>query len=138
MTELVRFGVSVDKPLLDLFDRLVQRRHYATRSEALRDMIRQELSLQAMDEDAEVAGAVTYLFDHHRRTLLNRITDLQHDHQGLILSAQHIHLDHDHCLEIVAVRGKAKSVQQLADRLKAVKGVEQCLLSVTAVHRERD
>ncbi len=138
MTELVRFGVSVDKPLLDLFDRHLQRKHYATRSEALRDMIRQELSLQAMDEDAEVAGAVTYLFDHHRRTLLNRITDLQHDHQELILSTQHIHLDHDHCLEIVAVRGKARKVQQLADRLKAVKGIAQCLLSVTAVHREHD
>lgn len=132
MSGLVRFGVSIDKSLLEQFDLLIEGKNYTNRSEAFRDMIRQELVRKELDDDQEVAGAITFVFDHHRRALLNRITDLQHDHQALIISTQHVHLDHDHCLEIVAVRGKARSVQELADHLKAVKGVDHCLLSVTS------
>ncbi|MBP7866999.1 MAG: nickel-responsive transcriptional regulator NikR [Acidobacteria bacterium] len=138
MTHLVRFGVSLEKNLLDRFDRLIRERNYTNRSEAFRDLIRQELVRKEWDENQEVAGAVTFIFDHHRRTLLNRITDLQHDHQALIVSAQHIHLDHDHCLEIVAVRGTARDIQHLADRLRSLKGVEHCLLSVTSAKADPD
>jgi CopG family transcriptional regulator, nickel-responsive regulator len=132
MSELVRFGVSLEKSLLDKFDRLIRGRRYTNRSEALRDLIRQELIKKTWAEDREVAGAVTFLFDHHQRDLLNRITDIQHDYQSLIVSTQHVHLDHDNCLEIVAVRGKAGSIQDLADRLKAIKGVRHCSLSMSS------
>jgi CopG family nickel-responsive transcriptional regulator len=136
MSELVRFGVSLEKSLLDKFDRLIRGRRYTNRSEALRDLIRQELVKQTWAEDREVAGAVTYLYDHHQRDLLNRVTDIQHDYQNLIISTQHVHLDHDNCLEIVAVRGKAGSIQDLTDRLKAIKGVRHCSLSMSSAGRD--
>lgn len=136
MSEIIRFGVSLEKTLLQRFDRLIRGRKYTNRSEALRDLIRKELVEIECEEDREVAGAITYVYDHHRRELLNRLTDLQHDYQQIIISTQHIHLDHDHCLEIVAVRGRAKSIRQLADALKAVKGVRHGTLSMTSAGQE--
>ena len=136
MSEIIRFGVSLEKTLLQRFDRLIRGRKYTNRSEALRDLIRKELVEIEWKEDREVAGAITYVYDHHRRELLNRLTDLQHDYQQIIISTQHIHLDHDHCLEIVAVRGRAKSIRQLADALKAVKGVRHGTLSMTSAGQE--
>ena len=136
MSGVVRFGVSLDKALLDRFDRLIRGKKYTNRSEALRDLIRKELVEVEWEEDREVAGAITYVYDHHRRELLNRLTDLQHDHQQIIISTQHVHLDHDRCLEIVAVRGRARAIRRLADALKAVKGVRHGTLSMTGTGRE--
>jgi len=132
MADLVRFGVSLEKGLLDRFDVLLRKKNYTNRSEALRDLIRQELVLKEWGEDRDVAGAFTYIYDHHQRDLLNRIIDIQHDFQKLIISTQHIHLDHDHCLEIVAVRGKASEIRHLADMLQAVKGVRHGTLSMSS------
>ncbi len=131
MAEIVRFGVSLDRKLLDRFDALIREKNYTNRSEALRDLIRQELVLKAWGEDRNVAGAITYVYDHHQRELLNRILDIQHDFQNLIISSQHVHLDHDNCLEIVAVRGKASEINHLADMLRAVKGVRHGTLSMS-------
>ena len=131
MSELVRFGVSLEKELLEKFDDLIRRRKYTNRSEALRDMIRQELLKQEWEAGGEVAGAITFIYDHHTRELLSKITDIQHDSQEVIISTQHIHLDHNHCLEIVAVKGRVKKVMKLADSLKAIKGVPHCALSMT-------
>ncbi|HNS54210.1 MAG TPA: nickel-responsive transcriptional regulator NikR [Syntrophales bacterium] len=136
MPGVVRFGVSLDKALLDRFDRLIRGKKYTNRSEALRDLIRKELVEVEWEEDREVAGAITYVYDRHRRELLNRLTDLQHDHQPIIISTQHVHLDHDRCLEIVAVRGRARAIRRLADALKAVKGVRHGTLSMTGTGRE--
>lgn len=135
MSEIVRFGVSLEGKLLDRFDRLIRKKNYTNRSEALRDLIRQELVKKEWDEGGEVAGAITFVYNHHKRDLLNKITDLQHDSQKVIISTQHIHLDHDNCLEIVAVKGKSKDVQKLADHIKAVKGVKHCALSITGMGR---
>ena len=131
MSDLVRFGVSLEKALLEKFDDRIRRRKYTNRSEAIRDMIRQELLSQQWETGGDVAGAITYIYDHHTRELLSKITDVQHDHQELIISTQHIHLDHHHCLEIVAVKGRVKNVMKLADSLKAIKGVRHCTLSMT-------
>jgi CopG family nickel-responsive transcriptional regulator len=136
MSELVRFGVSLEKSLLDRFDRLIRERRYTNRSEALRDLIREELVKKAWAEGMEVAGAVTFLFDHHQRDLQNRITDIQHDYQKLIISTQHVHLDHDNCLEIVAVRGKAGNIQELTNRLKSTRGVRHCSLSMSSAGKD--
>jgi CopG family nickel-responsive transcriptional regulator len=132
MSALVRFGVSLEKALLDKFDRYIRERNYSNRSEALRDMIRQELIKKEWLEGEYVAGAITLIYDHHRKDLLNRITDIQHDYQQMIISTQHVHLDHDNCLEIVAVRGNPGEVQKLADRLKAIKGVKHRTLSMSS------
>ena len=135
MTDLIRFGISLEKDLSKKFDKRIQRKGYTNRSEAIRDLIRQDLVDQAWKEGAEVAGAVTLIYDHHKRELMNKITDIQHDFQKVIISAQHIHLDHDNCLEIVAVKGVPKEVLKLVDLLKAVKGVKHGTLSMSATGR---
>ncbi|HOF57410.1 MAG TPA: nickel-responsive transcriptional regulator NikR [Syntrophorhabdaceae bacterium] len=132
MSELVRFGVSLEKKLLDKFDNFIRERNYTNRSEALRDMIRQELVKKEWVEGEDVAGAITLIYDHHRKDLLGRITDIQHNHQQVIISTQHIHLDHDNCLEIVAVRGNPAEVQRLADVLKSIKGVKHGILNMSS------
>jgi CopG family nickel-responsive transcriptional regulator len=132
MSDLFRFGVSLDKSLLDKFDRYIRERNYSNRSEAFRDLIRQELIKKEWDEGDDVAGAITLIYDHHRRDLLGKITDLQHDYQKVIISTQHIHLDHDNCLEIVAVRGQPREVTKLSDMMKSIKGVKHCTLSMSS------
>jgi CopG family nickel-responsive transcriptional regulator len=136
MSELVRFGVSLEKPLLERFDNLIRERQYTNRSEALRDLIRRELVQREWREGGEVAGAVTLIYDHHQRDVLSKVTDTQHGFQGVIISTQHIHLDHHNCLEIIAARGKAEEVQRLADTLTSVKGVRHATLSMSSTGRE--
>lgn len=132
MSSLSRFGVSLEKTLLDKFDHYIREKNYANRSEAFRDLIRQELVKKEWVEGEEVAGAITLIYDHHRKDLLNKITDIQHDFQKTIISTQHVHLDHDNCLEIVAVRGKSDDVQRLANMLKSIKGVKHGTLSMSS------
>ena len=132
MSELVRFGVSLEKKLLEKFDNFIRERNYTNRSEAFRDMIRQELIKKEWIEGEDVAGAITLIYDHHRKDLLGRITDIQHNYQRVIISTQHIHLDHDNCLEIVAVRGNPAEVQRLADLLKSIKGVKHGTLNMSS------
>ncbi len=132
LSNLFRFGVSLEKTLLDKFDRYIREKNYANRSEAFRDLIRQELIKKEWVEGGEVAGAITLIYNHHRKDLLNKITDIQHDFQKTIISTQHVHLDHDNCLEIVAVRGKSDDVQRLANMLKSIKGVKHGTLSMSS------
>jgi len=132
MSELVRFGVSLEKKLLDRFDKLLGKQGYTTRSEAIRDLIRQELVKREWENDQNVAGAITYIYDHHKRGLTNKLITLQHDHQEMIISTQHVHLDHDNCLEIAVVKGRAKEVQMLANKLRSVKGVRHGTLSMSS------
>lgn len=136
MSELFRFGVSLDKSLLEKFDNLIEKKSYSNRSEAFRDLIRNELVKKEWKEGDSVAGAITLIYDHHKRELLSKITDIQHGFQRVIISTQHIHLDHDNCLEIIAVKGKAKELQQLADTLKSIKGVKHGTLSMSSTGKE--
>jgi len=132
MSELFRFGVSLEKDLLNKFDKLIKKENYPNRSEAFRDLIREKLVKTEWQKKGNVAGAITLVYDHHKRELMNKITDIQHDFQKVIISAQHIHLDHDNCLEIVAVKGDPKEVLKLTNMLKAVKGVKHGTLSMSA------
>ena len=131
MADLVRFGVSLEKELLDKFDKHIKAKNYLNRSEALRDLIRQELITKEWKSGKEIAGAITLVYNHHKRELVNRLTDIQHDFQKIIISNQHVHLDHDNCLEIIALRGSPKEAERLADTLKAVKGVKHGILSMS-------
>jgi len=135
MSGLFRFGISIDKTLLDKFDRLIREKRYTNRSEAFRDLIREELVKRAWREGKEVAGAITFIYDHRQRDLLSKIVDTQHHFQKLIISTQHIHLDHENCLEIVAVKGNSREVQKLADTLKSIKGVRHGTLSMSSTGR---
>jgi CopG family nickel-responsive transcriptional regulator len=136
MSKVFRFGISLDKDLLDEFDRLINNKSYSNRSEAFRDLIRQELVKKEWQEGKEIAGAITLIYNHHKRELLNKITDIQHNFQKLIISTQHVHLDHNNCLEIVAVKGSPKEVQKLSDMLKSIKGVKHGTLSMSTTGRD--
>jgi CopG family nickel-responsive transcriptional regulator len=136
MSELVRFGVSLEKSLLDRFDLLIRGKQYTNRSEALRDLIRRELVQREWEGGSDVAGAITLVYDHHKRDVMSKVTDTQHMFQEAIISTQHIHLDHHNCLEIVAARGKAEEVQKLADALRSIKGVRHATLSMSSTGRE--
>ena len=131
MSNVVRFGVSLEKSLLSKFDAYLRKNQWTSRSDALRDLIRGELIKQEWTEGEEVAGAVTLIYDHHRKDLLGRLTDLQHDYQHLVLSTQHVHLDHDHCLEIIAVKGNPAEVRKLAEVLRTIKGVKHGTLTMS-------
>ena len=138
MSELFRFGISLPKDLIDKFDKLIRKKNYTHRSKAFGDLIRQELIKKEWLEDKEIAGAVILIYDHHKRELLNKITDIQHNFQKIIISTQHIHLDHNNCLEIVAVKGAPKEAQKLADTLKSTKGVKHATLSMSSTGKGID
>ncbi|NHQ59289.1 nickel-responsive transcriptional regulator NikR [Chlorobium sp. BLA1] len=132
MSELYRFGVSLEKALIDTFDRHIEAQHYKSRSEALRDLIREELIRKQWTEGGTVAGAIVMTYDHHKRELVNLLLDIQHDFQETIISTQHVHLDHHHCLEIIAVKGRAADVEKLATTLKVQVGVKHLSLSISS------
>jgi CopG family transcriptional regulator, nickel-responsive regulator len=131
MDELVRFGVSLDRKLLAEFDRHIRRKRYTNRSEALRDLIRGNLVGEEWDENKETVGTITFVYDHHVRDLTSKLTDIQHDYHGQILSGMHVHLDHNHCLEVLVVKGKGGEIKKVADALVSVKGVKHGKLTMT-------
>ncbi len=136
MSDIVRFGVSLEKELLEKFDQLIEEKKYSNRSEAIRDLIRENLVKREWIGGKEVAGAITLVFDHHKRELVNTLTDIQHDFHQLIISSQHIHLDYDNCLEIVVVKGKPAEVNGLSDKLRSTKGVKYGALSIATTGKE--
>jgi CopG family nickel-responsive transcriptional regulator len=133
MSELIRFGVSISESLLEAFDRLIVKKGYNNRSEAIRDLIRNQMVEMAWEkEDEEVAGTVTLIYDHHVRGLSDLLLELQHNYHHLILSTMHMHLDHHNCLEVLAVKGTAREVRQVAEKLISVKGVKHGRLTITS------
>jgi CopG family nickel-responsive transcriptional regulator len=132
MGELSRIGVAIDSDLLDKFDRLIGQRGYTNRSEAFRDLIRDELVEQTWESpESQVVGTVTLVYDHHVRMLNEKLTSLQHESHHAILSTLHVHLDHDNCLEVLVVRGKSAEVRRVADALISTKGVKHGRLTIT-------
>ena len=130
--KLIRFGVSIPKSLSKKFDELIKNRKYSSRSEAIRDLIRKELVQEEIDQNVEVVGVVNILYDHHKRELSEKITDIQHSHHHLVLSSMHIHLDHDNCIEVIMMRGVSQEVKRLGDALIAVKGVKHGTINLTS------
>ena len=133
MADLSRIGVAIDADLLRKFDDLIATRGYSNRSEAFRDLIRAELveaSWQA--PDSQVVGTVTLVYNHHVRLLSEKLNEFQHEHFHNVLSTLHVHLDHDNCLEVLVVRGRASSVKAIADILISTKGVKHGRLTITS------
>ncbi len=125
MSELTRFGVSLDSELLNQFDKLITKKGYNNRSEAIRDLIRDLLVRKEWDEDSgEKVGTITIIYDHSLFELSKKITNGQHKHYHEIISTMHVHLDHDNCLEVLAVKGKGRDIQNIADELIGMKGVK--------------
>lgn len=131
MSGLVRFGVSLDATLLRQFDELCARRGYQARSEAIRDLIRRSLIEQEWEEgEREVAGSLSLVFDHHSSNLSQRLTGIQHDYHQYIIASMHVHLDHDNCLEVLALKGPAALLRKLSEQLIAIKGVKHGRLNL--------
>ncbi len=131
---LVRTGVALDSDLLKQFDRFIRGEGYDNRSEAFRDLIRDRLNDASLQSgDVFVVGAVTLIYDHHRRLLPDKLMELQHKYHEVIISTVHSHLDHDMCLEVVVVKGKLKDVQDLGSRLIGLKGVQHGKLVMSSV-----
>ena len=134
MDKAVRFGVSISPDLLKEFDEKIGQKTYTNRSEAIRDLIRDFLAREKWESsDEEVYGSLTLVYDHEKRAISDRLIDLQHQQHTHILSTMHIHLDKQHCMEMVAIKGKADEVRKISDMLTVTKGVKQGKLMMTSV-----
>jgi len=127
-----RFTISLDEKLAQEFDRLIRERGYSNRSEAVRDILREKLEADrvAREEAPDCIAALSYIYNHHQRDLADRLTALSHDHHDLTVSTMHAHLDHDHCLETMILRGPTKAVRAFADSVTAERGVRHGALNL--------
>lgn len=138
MGETVRFGVSLDEELLEKFDALCERWGSPSRSEALRDIIREALVQDSLKEDsAEAAGVLTLIYDHHIRDLSHKLTERQHGAHDVVVATLHVHLDHNTCLETLVLKGKAGELRRLAEQLRSIRGVSQGAFSITAIGEDQ-
>lgn len=125
MEHCIRFGVSLPAKLLEDFDKEITRRGYSNRSEAIRDLIRNELVKNEWENSSgETAAAVILVYDHHQRGLTERLTEKQHEYYEYIISTMHSHLDHDNCIEVILLRGKAEMIRKIAENLVSQKHVK--------------
>jgi len=130
--QVKRFGVSIENEFLNELDRLVEKNQFPNRSQAIRYLIKKYSVENEWEENKEVAGVLVLVYDHHKKELQNQSTDIQHDFHHLILSVQHVHLDHNNCLETITLKGKAVDLRNLANKLIAIKGIVHGELVMTA------
>ncbi len=124
MSQIIRFSVSLEDDLLEQFDRYCKQEKFATRSEAIRQLLRDTLTKQAWAEESrDAAGTLTLVYDHHRPQLRDQLMDIQHENTDLIVSTLHSHLTHDLCLEVIVLRGPSSRLQEIASRLRGLKGI---------------
>jgi CopG family nickel-responsive transcriptional regulator len=125
MSQIERVGVSLENDLLNEFDKLIAEKGYQSRSEAIRDLIRQQLSSDRLRNDkAEAVAAVVLVYDHHATAIMERLTDLQHSHFLKTISSLHVHLGHHDCLEVIVLRGKVGEINRMGEKLISIKGVK--------------
>ena len=125
MGDLVRFGVSMEADLLKQFDDLIEKRHCANRSEALRDLVRAAIvENQWQHGSSRTVGVVCLVYDHEMGDVGHKLTHIQHESPVQIVSSMHVHLDHHNCLETIVLRGKPHEIQQTADQLVSLRGVK--------------
>ncbi|MCL2334770.1 MAG: nickel-responsive transcriptional regulator NikR [Endomicrobia bacterium] len=134
MSKLSRFGVSLKQEILEKFDDLLDEKKYPTRSKAIEELIIQSLTLDRLSSDTvTVIGTINVVYDHHKRELLKKLTDIQHDFQPCILSSQHIHMDHHNCFEVIIFKGQKKEIEKLFSLVKGTKGILNASLSIFSV-----
>ncbi len=132
MGKTIRFGVSLDLDLLSRFDELCAQKSYQTRSEAIRDLIRNTLVQQHWEDEArETVGVLSLVYDHPQSDLSGKLTQIQHDALDLVITSLHVHLDHHNCLEVLVLRGPGKEIKDTAQKLTAVKGVKHGSLNLS-------
>jgi CopG family nickel-responsive transcriptional regulator len=137
MAELTRTGVSIEEDLLQQFDELIARRGYSNRSEAIRDLIRESLVTDAVNENKTVVATLSLVYDHHLPNLGQKLTEMQHHAHGAVLAATHVHLDDVNCLEVIIMKGNSKEIRQLADHMLSLRGVKHGKLVMTTTADEQ-
>ena len=130
--KLVRFGVSLPEDLSKRFDLLLRRKKYSNRSEAIRDLIRNALVEEDIEFDIYVIGVLNLLYDHHKRELQDRLTNFQHNYHEKFISSTHVHLDHDNCLEVILLKGRAGEIKSIAEQMIALKGIKHGQIFLTS------
>ena len=133
---LKRFTISLDEKLLEQFDSAIKQQKYVNRSEAIRDLIRSSFIEEEWLADKDVVGVISMVYDHHQSKLQEKVTEIQHEYHHQIVSATHIHMDHHNCLEVVIVKGKAGSINELADRLRSLRGVRNCKMAMSTTGKD--
>lgn len=129
MSGIVRVCMTLEPELLSDFDRYCNEGQFATRSEAMRQLLREKLTASAWEQDARDAVAtLTLVYDHHRTLLSQKMLELQHEHGDCVISSMHVHLDHNTCLEVIVLRGQSSKLQQLAFALRGLKGIHSANL----------
>ncbi len=137
MSDLVRFGVAMEGSLLAQFDRLVEQRG-SSRSELLRDLVREEIIRSLSRKRVEAFASVTIVYNHHVRELSEHLTAIQHELGEQVRSTMHVHLDHERCLEVIVMRGRADRLQDVAEKLFATRGVLQGAIEIVATADAED
>ncbi|MDR1196242.1 MAG: nickel-responsive transcriptional regulator NikR [Endomicrobium sp.] len=134
MSKLSRFGVSLNKDILDKFDRLINDQEYPTRSKAIEDLINYYITNDNLTNDKTlIIGTINLIYDHHKRELLKKLTGVQHDFQEIILSSQHIHVNHNVCFEMITVKGTKKEAERLFALIKGTKGIHNASLNMFSI-----
>ena len=136
--ELTRIGVSLPEKLLGTFDEIILKRGYSSRSEGIRDAIRNYIVHYEWmsDVQGERVGVITLVYSHAQRGLVENLTEIQHDFGEIIQSSLHVHLDHDNCLEVVVLKGEGQEVRKAAERMMSLKGVKHVKLTTTSMGKE--
>ncbi len=129
MSELIRFGVSMERNLLNAFDQFINNHGFTNRSEAIRDLIREKLALEKGVSTTRVIGTVTIVYNHHIRNITENITEIQHNYQKNIMFSNHIHVTHEHCMEVIVVFGEEKILREFTNKIGGQKGVLMALPS---------
>ena len=136
--ELMRIGVSLPEKLLSRFDEIILKRGYSSRSEGIRDAIRNYIVHYEWmsDVQGERVGVITLVYSHSQRGLVENLTEIQHDSGDIIQSSLHVHLDHDNCLEVIVLRGEGKDVRVATEKMMSLKGVKHVKLTTTSLGKE--
>ena len=132
MENITRFGVSIEPMLLKKFDKIIKKKGYTNRSEAIRDIIREKLIEEKYNNfKVKSIATLTILYDHHIGSLTDKLLDLQHKNTEEILVTSHIHIDHKNCLEVIVLKGLTLNIIELANKIKALKGIKHGELVIT-------
>jgi CopG family transcriptional regulator, nickel-responsive regulator len=131
MSTLIRTGISLEQDLLERFDQVIKQKGYGSRSEALRDLVRDHFVEEEVASNKIVVGTITLVYDHHQPKLSEQLVSAQHDYKGRVLATTHVHLDHHNCLEVIILKGHGKDVKRFSDQLLSLKGVKHGKLVLT-------
>lgn len=134
MSYIKRFGVSVEEDLLEKFDEIIEKHGYTSRSEALRDLIRDYIVKEKWETKSErIAGTISVIYDHNVHGLVDKLIDIQHHYHEIIISTLHVHFDEKNCLEVIVVNGKVEKVKKLYDEISSLKWVRHTNISITDI-----